>query len=235
MKDTTHIRLRSTCLIVLTSLLATSCSTVETLQKRVEAQVAIAKRGGGEAEQQQFALDQQNTEMQPVAGGAVIGAVIGGMFGGRSGAMLGAGLGATAGHEAGQQKAQQKSGAQTQEATLDRNIESAKAENKQASKRVAQAKQKLADYKKEIAAAKATNSRLKLFALKRKVSAEANSLSRYSTSLQGTIDSGNRNLTAIGQDHSKHLSYRSELTALGKSKTEIDSVQRQYGSLMDSF
>ncbi len=237
-KIRSHARLL---LVILTPVFFTSCVAVsqgELNSLRGNAVGAIGRRGGGSAEKQRFIEDNKKTVRQPTVVGGVLGAAGGAALYkkfGVGGVLAGAAIGGAVGNMAGRSKAAKKAVAQKREADLDSAIAGARRANQQARARVTAAKNAYQKLQARANAARKSGNKSELAKIKREANSQKTALASQSKSLGSKISSGNRTLQSAGSGHSQYRSYSSEISNMKQTKSDTDSLSRQYGSLLNSL
>ncbi|MFN0079348.1 MAG: YMGG-like glycine zipper-containing protein [Prosthecobacter sp.] len=221
---------------ILLPCLSSSCVGPALMAAQQLAQGAIAKRGGGAAEQQKFAKDQTKTQRQAEVGGLVLGAGIGALAGGGwKGAAIGAGVGLLAGHFFGQHVATKKALAQASEANLDACIKESLADNAAVRKRVSSLNSELAAYKKRISVARAQGNGKELA----KIKVELNNLNSKVAGEVKTYDAGigmqKQIVAKVPSSNTKYAKLNSTLRESTGNRDQLESSRRQIASLRDTL
>ncbi len=220
---------------ILIPCLTTSCVMPALMAAQGMASGAIAKRGGGQAEQDKFKKDQNKTMIQGTGLGAILGAGAGYALGGGRGAIAGALIGGMLGNQFGQHVAMKKALAQTSEANLDACIKESLAENETARKRVNSLTTELANYKQRISAARAQNNTKELAKIKGELKSLHGKVGGEVASYDKGIGMQKQIVTKVGSSNSKYAKLSSTLRQSTESRNALESKHTQIASLMNSL
>jgi hypothetical protein len=220
---------------VLIPCLTTSCVAPALMAAQSMAQGAIAKRGGGAAEQEKFRKDQNKTMIQGTGLGAILGAGAGYALGGSRGAIAGALIGGMLGNQFGQHVAMKKALAQTSEANLDACIKESLADNATARKRVGALQSQLADYKKRISAARAQGNTREVTKIKGELVKLEKQVGGEVASYDKGIGMQKQIVTKVGPSNTKYAKLNSTMRESTESRNALESQRKQIASLMNSL
>lgn len=213
----------------------TSCMNPALLMAQDNAHSSISKRGGGADQHQKFANDQKKTVLQGTGVGALLGAGLGAALGGGRGAVYGALIGGAIGNQFGQGVAMKKALAQTTEANLDAAINEASKRNANARQRVASLRNDLANYKARIQKARAINDTKELARIKNDLGKVDRQLSGEVSEFDSSIGMQRQLVTKVGSGNSRYASLNSNLRQSTENRNALESQRRQVASLMNSL
>jgi hypothetical protein len=214
----------------------TSCMNPALLMAQDGAHSSISKRGGGAAEHQKFANDQKKTVTQGTILGGLLGAGLGVALGGDVGsAAAGALIGGLLGNQFGQSVAMKKALAQTTEANLDAAINEAAKRNANARQRVASLRNDLANYKARIQKARAINDTKELARIKNDLNKVDRQVAGEVSEFDNSIGMQRQLVTKVGSGNSRYAGLNSNLRQSTENRNALESQRRQVASLMNSL